>query len=305
MEHLIKKANVLIEALPYIRNFSGKTIVIKYGGKAMTQEDLKNGFAEDVALLKYVGLNPVLVHGGGPQINDMLEKLGIKPTFRRGVRVTDQATMDVVEMVLGGKINKEIVTLLNQHGAKAVGLTGKDGNLISSKPFSAKAWSKGLSQEAMDSIADDEYGLVGDVDQINPDLIKKLQQDHFIPVIAPIGNSKKGKSYNINADLVAGSIAAALKAEKLLVLTDVKGIRDADGQFLSHLSRKDTERMVKKGTIGEGMLPKVRACLRGVEGGVTKAHIIDGRVPHAILLEIFTDKGIGTEIVPNEVKQTK
>lgn len=296
MNKLIKKASVLIEALPYIRTFTGKTIVIKYGGKAMTQESLKDGFAEDVVLMKYVGLNPVIVHGGGTQIDMMLSRLGIQPTFRRGVRVTDQATMDVVEMVLGGKINKEIVTLLNQHGAQAVGLTGKDGKLILSKPFSATSWSQGLSQEGLTS-TDEEYGLVGEVEKINPHILTKLQQDHFIPVIAPIGVDKKGKPHNINADLVAGSVAAALKAEKLLVLTDVKGIRNAQKQHVSTLSRKDAERMVKKGTIGEGMLPKVRACLMGLEGGVHKAHIIDGRIPHAILLEIFTDKGIGTEIV--------
>jgi len=262
----------------------------------MTQESLKDGFAEDVVLMKYVGLNPVIVHGGGTQIDMMLSRLGIQPTFRRGVRVTDQATMDVVEMVLGGKINKEIVTLLNQHGAQAVGLTGKDGKLILSKPFSATSWSQGLSQEGLTS-TDEEYGLVGEVEKINPHILTKLQQDHFIPVIAPIGVDKKGKPHNINADLVAGSVAAALKAEKLLVLTDVKGIRNAQKQHVSTLSRKDAERMVKKGTIGEGMLPKVRACLMGLEGGVHKAHIIDGRIPHAILLEIFTDKGIGTEIV--------
>ncbi|NKB80442.1 MAG: acetylglutamate kinase [Nitrospirales bacterium] len=296
MERLIKKADVLIEALPYIRTFAGKTVVIKYGGKAMTDEALKNGFAEDVALMKYVGLNPLIIHGGGPQINHMLSRLDIKPTFRRGVRVTDQATMEVVEMVLGGKINKEIVTLLNQHGAKAVGLTGKDGALIQAKPFSAKAWSVGLAQDSQ-GLDDDEYGLVGAVDTVDPHILTKLQQDHFIPVIAPIGADKKGKSYNINADLVAGGIAAAVQAEKLLVLTDVKGIRDANGHHLSTLTRQNTERMIKKGTISEGMLPKVRACLTGLDGGVHKAHIIDGRIPHSILLEIFTDKGIGTEIV--------
>ncbi|MDA0739247.1 MAG: acetylglutamate kinase [Nitrospirae bacterium] len=296
MEKLIKKADVLIEALPYIRTFAGKTIVIKYGGNAMIQEDLKDGFAEDVMLMKYVGLNPVIVHGGGPQINDMLSRLGIKSTFKRGVRVTDQATMDVVEMVLGGKINKEIVAMLNQHGGKAVGITGKDAGLILCKPFSAKAWAQGLSQEA-DSHSDDEYGFVGEVDKIDPEILIKLQQDNFIPVIAPIGVDRKWKPYNINADIVAGAVAGALKAEKLLVLTDVKGIRDAANRHVSTLSKKDVERMVKKGTITEGMLPKVRACLTGIAAGVHKAHIIDGRVPHAILLEIFTDKGIGTEIV--------
>ena len=296
MERLIKKADVLVEALPYIRTFSGKTIVIKYGGAAMTQDELKDGFAEDVVLLKYVGINPVIVHGGGPQINKMLSRLGIKSTFKRGVRVTDQATMDVVEMVLGGKVNKEIVTMLNQHGGKAAGITGKDANFILCKPFSAKIWSQGLDKE-FQSNPDEDYGFVGEVDRIDPHIITKLQQENIIPVIAPIGVDRKGKSHNINADLVAGAVAGALKAEKLLVLTDVKGIRNSAKEHVSTLSKKDVEQMVKKGTITEGMLPKVRSCLRGIEEGLQKAHIIDGRVPHAVLLEIFTDKGIGTEIV--------
>lgn len=296
MDQLIKKADILIEALPYIRSFAGKTIVIKYGGKAMTQPELKEGFAEDVVLLKYVGLNPVIVHGGGPQINTMLAQLGIQPKFVNGVRVTDEATMEIVEMVLGGKINKEIVTLLNHHGAKAVGLTGKDGGLILTKPFNPKAFVQGLSGNAESDDAP-EYGLVGEVDKIDAGLLFKLQEDHFIPVIAPIGVDRKGKTHNINADLVAGCVAAAIKAEKLLVLSDVKGIRDAEGRHVPTLSRKDMERMVKKHVISEGMLPKVHACLTALQGGVHKAHIIDGRIPHAILLEIFTDKGIGTEIV--------
>jgi len=296
MERLIKKADVLVESLPYIRTFSGKTIVIKYGGAAMTQDELKDGFAEDVVLLKYVGLNPVIVHGGGPQIDQMLSRLGIKSTFKRGVRVTDKATMSVVEMVLGGKINKEIVTMLNQHGGKAIGMTGKDANFILCKPFSARSWSQGLHQEAQ-SHSDEDYGFVGEVDTVDPHIITKLQQENCIPVIAPIGVDRKGNPYNINADLVAGAVAGALKAEKLLVLTDVKGIRNSAKRHVSTLSKKDVERMIKKGTINEGMLPKVRSCLKGIEEGVQKAHIIDGRVPHAVLLEIFTDKGIGTEIV--------
>ncbi len=296
MERLIKKADILVEALPYIRTFAGKTIVIKYGGAAMTQDNLKEGFAEDVVLLKYVGLNPVVIHGGGPQINSMLDKLNIKPKFVNGVRVTDQATMDVVEMVLGGKINKEIVSMLNQHGGKAVGLTGKDGRLFLTKPFNAKALVHKLSG-GTDTPEDHDYGLVGEVDKVDAQLIVKLQEENFIPVIAPIGVDKKGKTHNINADLVAGSVAGALRAEKLLVLSDIKGIRDAENHHVPTLSRKDTERMVKKKTINEGMLPKVHACLTALDGGVHKAHIIDGRIPHAILLEIFTDKGIGTEIV--------
>lgn len=296
MNKLIKKADVLVEALPYIRTFTGKTVVIKYGGKAMTEDGLKDRFALDVVLLKYVGLNPVIVHGGGPQIDQMLKRLGLEAKFRQGVRVTDRPTMDVVEMVLGGKINKEIVSLLNRHGARAVGLTGKDGGLIQTKPLTAKAWAECLCTDPEGS-PDEDFGLVGEVQSVDPQIILKLQQENFIPVIAPIGTDREGHTYNINADLVAGAVAAALKAEKLLVLTDVKGIRDAKGRHVSTLSRKDMQRMVKKGTISEGMLPKVHACLTALDGGVRKAHIIDGRMPHAILLEVFTDKGIGTEIV--------
>jgi len=296
MNKLIRKASVLVEALPYIRTFAGKTIVIKYGGKAMTEETLKDRFALDVVLLKYVGLNPVIVHGGGPQIDQMLSRLGIEARFRQGVRVTDQATMDVVEMVLAGKINMEIVSLLNRHGGRAVGLSGKDGGLILAKPLTAKAWSESLATD-WDGSEEEDFGLVGEVQYVDARLVLKLQEDRFIPVIAPIGTDKMGNTYNINADLVAGAVAAALKAEKLLVLTDVKGIRDAKGRHVSTLSRKDMQRMVRKGTISEGMLPKVRACLTALDGGVSKAHIIDGRMPHAILLEIFTDKGIGTEIL--------
>ncbi len=296
MNKLIKKANILVEALPYIRTFAGKTLVIKYGGKAMTDGALKEGFALDVVMMKYVGLNPVIVHGGGPQIDQMLHRLGLEAKFRQGVRITDRPTMDVVEMVLGGKINKEIVDLLNRHGAKAVGLTGKDGGLIQAKPLTVKAWAESLCTEPEGS-PDEDFGLVGEVQSVNPTLLAKLQENNFIPVIAPIGTDRAGHSYNINADLVAGAVASALKAEKLLVLTDVKGIRDAKSRHVSTLSRKDMQRMVKKGTISEGMLPKVHACLTALEVGVRKAHIIDGRMPHAILLEIFTDKGIGTEIV--------
>ena len=296
MNRLIRKAGVLVEALPYIRTFAGKTIVIKYGGKAMTDDALKDRFVLDVVLLKYVGLNPVIVHGGGPQIDQMLSRLGIEAKFRQGVRVTDQATMDVVEMVLAGKINMEIVSLLNRHGGRAVGLSGKDGGLILAKPLTVKSWSESLDKE-WDGDEEEDFGLVGEVQYVDARLVLRLQEDRFIPVIAPIGTDKMGNTYNINADLVAGAVAAALKAEKLLVLTDVKGIRDAKGHHVPTLSRKDVQRMVKKGTISEGMLPKVHACLTALDGGVSKAHIIDGRMPHAILLEIFTDKGIGTEIL--------
>jgi len=296
MDALIKKADILIEALPYIRNFAGKTIVIKYGGHAMIEEKLKEGFAEDVVLLKYVGLNPIVVHGGGPQINKMLETLGIEAKFINGVRVTDEPTMEVVEMVLGGRINKEIVALLNQHGGKAVGLTGKDGRLFTTKAFNPKSLLHCYtgSTEALQS---ENYGLVGEISKVNSELLLTLQNANYIPVIAPIGVDAQGNTHNINADLVAGSLAAAIQAEKLLVLSDVKGIRDASNHHVSTLPRKDMERMIKKKVINEGMLPKVHACLTALQGGVQKAHIIDGRVPHAVLLEIFTDKGIGTEIV--------
>jgi acetylglutamate kinase len=297
MDELIKKANVLVEALPYIRAFAGKTIVIKYGGKAMTDPSLKDGFATDVVLLKYVGLNPVVVHGGGPQIDQMLKRLAIEPKFRQGVRVTDAATMEIVEMVLGGTINKEIASLISRHGAKAVGLSGKDGGLIQAKPFTKADWAKKLGTDLNSWTEGEDYGLVGDVQAVDASILKDLQDSNAIPVIAPMGVGRDGQTYNINADLVAGAIAAALGAEKLVVLTDVRGIKDEDGKHVSTLARKDIARMVKKGTISEGMLPKVQACLNALEGGVKKAHVIDGRTPHAILLEIFTDKGIGTEIL--------
>lgn len=298
MNKLIKKANILVETLPYIRAFADKTIVIKYGGNAMTEESLKHKFAQDIVLMKYVGINPVIVHGGGPQIDEMLNRLGIKAQFKQGVRITDEQTMEIVEMVLAGKINMEIVDLLNRHGGRAVGVSGKDGGFITAKPLTVKAWleSLGMDMDA-ESSTDDTFGFVGDIQSINPRLIEKLQQDNFIPVIAPIGTDREGHTYNINADLVAGAVAASLKAEKLLMLTDVKGIRNAKGRHISTLSRKEMQRLVKKGVIREGMLPKVHACLDAIDGGVQKAHIIDGRMPHAILLEVFTDKGIGTEII--------
>ncbi len=297
MNRLIKKANVLIESLPYIRTFRGKTVVVKYGGHAMTDASLKERFAQDVVLLKYVGINPVIVHGGGPQIDKMLDRLGIEAKFRHGVRVTDEATMEIVEMVLAGQINMEITDLINRHGGSAVGLSGKDGGLILSKPLTAKAWAESLDRDWDDKDDDGDFGLVGDIERVDPSLLHKLQGDHYIPIIAPIGTDREGNTYNINADLVAGAIAGALRAEKLVMMTDIKGIRDAKGHHLSTVSRKDVQRMVKKGTITEGMLPKVHACLDAIDAGVGKAHIIDGRIPHAILLEIFTRKGIGTEIV--------
>jgi acetylglutamate kinase len=285
---MIDKANLLIEALPYIQRFHGKTIVIKYGGAAMVDPKLKEQFAQDVVLMKYVGMNPVIVHGGGPQINQMMEKLGMKPRFVNGVRFTDIATLDIVEMVLGGSINKEIVSLINRHGGKAVGLTGKDGQLIT-----AKKYTKNQNGEDVG-----DMGLVGEVERIDPTILESLEKSRFIPVIAPIGVGTDGVTYNINADWVAGEIAGALKAEKLLILTDVKGILDPKGELYSTLTRKKVKELIKKGIIKLGMLPKVESCLTSLDHSVSKAHIIDGRVPHSILLEIFTNEGVGTEISP-------
>jgi acetylglutamate kinase len=255
MIELIKKANVLVEALPYIRAFAGKTIVIKYGGKAMTDPALKEGFAADVVLLKYVGLNPVVVHGGGPQIDQMLKRLAIEPKFRQGVRVTDEPTMEIVEMVLSGTINKEIAALITRHGIKAVGISGKDGGLILAQPFTRADWAKKLGTDLGGLGEHEDYGLVGDVQRIDPSLLNSMQASNIIPIIAPLGLGKDGKTYNINADLVAGFVGAAVGAEKLVILTDVKGIRDDEGKHVSTLARKDVARMVRKGTISEGMLP--------------------------------------------------
>lgn len=286
MQRNIEKAQLLVEALPYIRNLSGKTIVIKFGGNAMIDEKLKEMFAEDVVLTKFIGMSPVVVHGGGPQINEVMDKMGKKPVFIEGIRITDGETMDIVEMVLGGKINKELVNRINQHGGNAVGLTGKDGGLIRARKLRTPGKSRGIDR-----------GLVGEVESISPNIIRSLEESRFIPVIAPIGVDSKGKTYNINADTAAGAIAATLKAEKLIFLTDVKGILDRDGKLISTLTRKQALRLIKSGVITSGMLPKVRACLAAIDGGVRKTHIIDGRINHSILLEIFTKKGIGTEIV--------
>lgn len=286
MQRNIQKAELLVEALPYIRNLSGKTIVVKFGGNAMIDEKLKEMFAEDVVLTKYIGMSPVVVHGGGPQINEVMAKMGKKPVFIEGIRITDGETMDIVEMVLGGKINKELVNRINQHGGNAVGLTGKDGGLIQARKLRRPRKSAGIDR-----------GLVGEVESISPNIIRSLEQNRFIPVIAPIGVDNKGKTYNINADTAAGAIAATLKAEKLIFLTDVKGILGRDGKLISTLTRKQALQLIKSGVITSGMLPKVRACLDALDGGVKKTHIIDGRINHSILLEIFTKKGIGTEIV--------
>ncbi|MBE9503808.1 MAG: acetylglutamate kinase [Proteobacteria bacterium] len=291
MKKLIEKAKVLIESLPYIQQFSGKTVVIKYGGNAMVEETLKKSFALDIILMKQIGINPVIVHGGGPQIGEVMKKMGMKSSFVDGYRVTDSETMHVVEMVLVGRVNKEIVSLINMQGGRAVGLGGKDGSLIRGKKKRLKRQDK---KDQPPEIID--IGMVGDVDSINPEILISLDNSGFIPVIAPVGIGKGGETYNINADLVAGKIAEALDAEKLVLLTDVEGIKNKDGELLSSLSPKEINSYLKDGTIHGGMVPKVECCISAMEGGVTKTHIIDGRVEHAVLLEIFTDIGIGTQI---------
>ena len=292
MKTLIEKANVLNEALPYIRKFYGKTFVIKYGGAAMVEEKLKDIFAQDIVLLNFIGIKPVIIHGGGPMINEIMKKMGKKPTFIHGQRVTDKETIDIVEMVLGGLINKEIVALINSHGGRAIGLSGKDGSLINAK----KKVVKKLSADTGASEIID-LGLVGEVEKINPNIILSIEKDGFIPVIAPIGAGRKNETLNINADYVAGAVASALKAEKLILLTDTKGIMDKNKKLISTLNKTKIKSLVSKNIISGGMLPKVQACQKAIAGGVKKTHIIDGRIPHALLLEIFTQKGIGTEIV--------
>lgn len=295
MEHLqssMERADILLEALPYIRRFYNKTIVIKYGGHAMTDEDLKDKFARDVVMMKYIGMNPVVVHGGGPQIGGLLKKLGKESKFIQGMRVTDQETMNIVEMVLVGMVNKEIVGMINQHGGKAVGLSGKDGNLVVAEKYYLN---EDKAQHTPSEIID--IGLVGKVKAVNAELIVSLTQNGFIPVIAPTGIGEKGETYNINADIVAGEVAAALKAEKLLLLTDVAGVLDNDKNLIQTMTNQDALNLIDDGTVEGGMFPKVKCCLKALRGGVKKAHIIDGRLKHAILLEVFTDKGIGTEIV--------
>lgn len=282
-EQAARVARVLGEALPYIRRFAGKTVVIKYGGNAMTDPELKSGFARDIALMKLVGFNPVVVHGGGPQIGQLLERVGKQTQFIKGMRVTDADTMDVVEMVLGGLVNKEIVNLINQHGGRAVGLTGKDGNLIQAKKLAL------VGDET-------DLGFVGEVAHIDPKIVRRLEADDFIPVIAPIGVGADGRSYNINADLVAGRIASVLEAEKLMLLTNTPGVLDAEGHLLTGLTSGQVKTLIEDGTIHGGMLPKIQCALDAVADGVQAAHIVDGRVENAVLLELFTDAGVGTLI---------
>ena len=291
MQELIQKANILMEALPWIRRFYGKTIVIKYGGNAMVEERLKESFAQDVVLMKYIGLNPVVVHGGGPQIGKVLKAMGKESRFVQGMRVTDSETMDVVEMVLGGKVNKEIVGNINRHGGKAVGLSGKDGQLL----LARKLEMTGINPETLTPEIID-VGMVGEVESVNADIISALDNADFIPVIAPVGVGLHGETYNINADLVAGKIAGALRAEKLILLTDVEGVKDKEGRLISTIDVTRVPDLINDGTITGGMIPKVNCCLDAVEEGVHKTHIVDGRMEHACLLEIFTDKGIGTAI---------
>ncbi|MBN4058338.1 acetylglutamate kinase [Mariprofundus ferrooxydans] len=295
MKHMHSRASMLVEALPYLQRFAEQTIVIKYGGNAMVEESLKESFAKDITLLKQVGINPVVVHGGGPQIGDVLKKLGKQAEFIDGMRVTDDETMDIVEMVLAGKVNKEIVANINRAGGKAVGLSGKDGGLICARKMKVTKNLPGLNAPELDVPEIIDLGHVGQVHKINTEILNVLENDKFVPVIAPVGYYKdEAQSYNINADLVAGAIAQALGAAKLILLTDVVGVLGADKALKSKLTTDEARAWIKDGTIAGGMIPKVNCCLDAVEHGVSRAHIIDGRVPHAILLEMFTDEGVGT-----------
>ena len=307
-EHIgIDKAKILIEALPYIQRFAGKTLVVKYGGNAMTDPELESSFARDIVLLKTVGLNPIVVHGGGPQVDSLLKRLGQESDRIDGMRVTDQATMEVVEMVLGGSVNKSIVNLINQHGGRAIGLTGKDGNLLRARKLLME------KQEADGSVSQIDLGMVGEVTGVKTDVLEMFTQGDFIPVIAPLGVDEEGNTYNINADLVAGKVAEALGAEKLILLTNITGVLDENKNFyefkkivnpinlLTGLTTQEVDRLIETGVIYGGMIPKVGCALDAVKGGVVSAHIVDGRVPHATLLEIFTDHGVGT-LITNRAK---
>jgi acetylglutamate kinase len=282
-----QRAKILTQALPYIRSFRGKRIVIKYGGSAMIDERLKKDFAEDIALISFIGMKPIIVHGGGPQIGELLQKLGKESRFVKGLRVTDEETMNVVEMVLVAKVNKDVVSLINSYGGRAVGISGRDGRLIKAR--------KARPARLVDT--DEDLGLVGEVDKINPEVIACLEDRDFVPVIAPVGAGPGDKPYNINADTAAGALSAALGAEKFLVLTDVPGVMNAEKELISSISEEKAQDLIREGVVSGGMIPKIRCCLNALSGGVPKAHIIDGRVPHALLLELLTDEGIGTEIV--------
>ncbi|MGA2227298.1 MAG: acetylglutamate kinase [Syntrophobacteraceae bacterium] len=296
---MIEKANILVEALPYIRRFYQKTIVVKYGGHAMVAEELKESFAKDIVLMKYIGINPVVVHGGGPQIGEMLRRIGKKCDFYEGMRITDEDTMDIVEMVLAGKVNKEIVALINRQGGRAVGLSGKDGQLIEARKLQIV---RDTGEDQPPEIID--IGLVGEVARINLEILQTLSQSDIIPVIAPVGVGENGETYNINADLVAGAIAGALKADKLLLMTDVPGVLDRKGELISSMTIDEAGTAMRDQTLRGGMIPKIQCAIDALEAGAAKVHIVDGRLPHAILLEIFTDAGIGTEILRSS-EQTK
>ncbi|MDH5298920.1 MAG: acetylglutamate kinase [Desulfobulbaceae bacterium] len=292
MQKGIEKAKILIESLPYIKEFFGKTVVIKYGGHAMVDEELKKDFALDIILMKYIGINPIVVHGGGPQINQFLKKMNIQSDYVQGMRVTNGETMDVVEMVLVGKVNKEIVSLINFHGGKAVGLSGRDGDLIKARKMKIM---KSLAENAPPELID--LGRVGEVTDVNSEVLTTLDTKDFIPVIAPVGVGEDGHAYNINADLVAGAIAAEMQAAKLILLTDVQGVLDEGKKLISSMTIAEADGLIAAGIIAGGMIPKIKCCQDVVKAGVGKAHIIDGRVEHAVLLEMFTDQGVGTEVV--------
>ncbi|RUM59643.1 MAG: acetylglutamate kinase [Persephonella sp.] len=297
MERLVEKAETLLEALPFIKKFRGKTFVIKYGGNAMAKADLKTAFAQDVLLLKYIGINPVIVHGGGPQIGEVLKRMGLESKFVGGLRITDKETMDVVEMVLGGLVNKNIVMNINKYASedvRAIGLTGKDGGLIKARKLDAEEYFRQMGDFRPTELLD--LGHVGEVDTVDISILKHFEEDNYIPVIAPIGFDDEGNAYNINADFVASAIAGALKAEKVIFLTDIEGLKDKEGNIISSTKVEKIKDMINDGTITGGMIPKVKACIEALENGVNKAHILDGRIPHCVLLEIFTTEGVGTEI---------
>ncbi|MFZ8831901.1 MAG: acetylglutamate kinase [Thermodesulfobacteriaceae bacterium] len=289
---LLEKAKILISALPYFRDFYGKVMVIKYGGHAMVDEELKLAFAKDIVLMKYVGIKPVIVHGGGPHISQMMERLGLKPVFIEGQRVTDEETMNVVEMVLVGTVNKQIVSLINQVGGRAVGLSGRDGDLIQVEKMTIYKYT---GEDRPPEIID--IGRVGKVKKVNPEVLFTLLERDFIPVIAPVGVGEDGQAYNVNADLVAGALAGALRAEKLIYLTDVEGVKDAEGKLISTLKVSEVEELISSGVARGGMIPKLKSARKAISQGVKKVHIIDGRVPHSLIIELFTDEGLGTQIL--------
>lgn len=289
---IVEKAKILISALPYFRKFYGKIVVIKYGGHAMIHEELKEAFAKDVVLMKYVGLKPIIVHGGGPQISQVMEKMGLKPVFVEGQRVTDEETMNVVEMVLVGTVNKQIVSLINQVGGKAVGLSGRDGDLIEVEKMSIYKYT---GDDRPPEIID--IGRVGKVKKVNPEVLYTLIDSDFIPVIAPVGVGPEGEAYNVNADLVAGAVAASLQAEKLIYLTDVEGVKDEKGELISTLPVDEIDNLLEMGIAKGGMIPKLKSARKAIQAGVNKVHIIDGRVPHSVIIELFTDEGLGTQIL--------